>query len=189
MRKGVFEAILFWLRKVGRYTLSNWLLIIVFSCLAAYLIFPAPLDHLAFILWPVEKGPRAQITYTVSGAIIYPGTVNLNITITNNDVIAHDYAILALMGSNTYGAWWGPGYYRDDLAPATDIQNITNPWYSQAFITTGSLNPGQFFQVTRKIQIDDDPRIKDAVVVVFDKHDVSTELARNLKLNVINSMG
>jgi hypothetical protein len=191
MRKGVFEAILLWLRKVGRYILSNWLLIIVFSCLAAYLIFPGPLDHVSFILWPAEAGnsPAARVSFTVAGTTTYPGIVSLNITITNVDVITHDYAILALIGNNASAhapaAWWGPGYYRDDLLPSTDVLNITSPWYYQAFITTGFLNPGQSFQVTRKIEIEN-PGVKDALVVLYNKYDAGFEFARIMKLNVIN---
>ena len=187
MRKGIFVAILLWLHKVGRYALSYWLLIIVFSCLAFYLIFPGPLDPLSSALWPPGIGEHARISYTVSGATTYPGNVSLTITVTDNDIVAHDYAILALIGSGS--AWWGPGFYTDNLTPATDVQNISNPWYSQAFITTGSLNPGQSFQVTRKIEIANDYRVKDALVIVYDKHDVSNELARLMKLDVIHVGG
>lgn len=191
MRKGVFEAILLGLRTVGRYALSNWLLIIVFSCLAVYLIFPGPLDQVSFVLWPAEAGtiPPARVSFTVAGTTNYPGIVSLNITITNIDIITHDFAILALIGSNASAhapaAWWGPGYYRDNLLPSTDVQNITSPWYNQAFITTGPLNPGQSFQVTRKIEIENSG-VKDALVVLYNKYDAGTEFARSMKLNVIN---
>jgi hypothetical protein len=166
---------------------SNWLLVIVFSCLIAYLSFPGPLDQVSFVLWPAEMGiyPAAQVSFTVGGTTTYPGIVSLNITITNVDVIAHDYAILALIGINASPSWWGPGFYMDNLTPATDVQNITRAWYSQAFITTGSLNPGQSFQVTRKIKIENSG-VKDALVVLYNTYDAGTELARRLKLNVIN---
>lgn len=182
------------MRVVKRYLVSSWLLIVIFSCIAAYLTFPSPLDPLSFALWPTEAGPhwpteaglRALISYTISGTTTYPGIVSLNITVTNNDIIAHDYAIVALIGSKAAGLWWGPSWYRDNLSPATDVQNISDPWLNQAFILTGWLNPGQSSHVVRKIEIPNDVRIKDVLVQVYDKRDASTQLTWNLKLNVIN---
>jgi hypothetical protein len=181
-----------WLRVVKRWVVSNWLLVIVFSCLTAYLVLPSTLSSISDLVFPPGIGPHqstAKVSFTVSGDTSYPGTVNLNITVTNNDIIPHDYAILALIGNNALTEWYGPGWYRDSLAPATDIQNVPGPWYDQAFITAGSLNPGQSFQVTRRIEIVNDPRIRDALVLVYDKHDVSKELARRTQFDVINNGG
>jgi hypothetical protein len=175
------------LRAIGQHVISNWLLIIIFSCLAAYLIFPGPLDHTSFVLWPAEAGTvPARVSFTVSGTTTYPGIVSLNINITNVDIITHDYAILAAIGSYATQEWYGPGWYRDNLAPSTDVQNIPDPWYNQAFICTGTLNPGQSFQVTRKILIENNPRITDALVIVNNKYDAKKEFGRKMELNVIN---
>lgn len=141
---------------------------------------------LSYLSRPVGIGKHARIFYTVSGATTYPGTISLNITVTNNDVAAHDYAILALIGRS---AWWGPGFYRDNLSACTDVRNITDPWYNEAFICTGPLNPGQSFQVTRKIEIVNDTRIKDTLVEVFDKNDASKELVRLMKKDAIHVGG
>lgn len=174
---------------IGRHVVSFWPLIAVFSCLAAYLIFPGPLDPLSYLIFPAERGLHqntAQVSYTVSGTTTYPGIISLNIIVTNNDIIVHDYAILAIIGSNVDPIWWGPSWYRDNLAASTDVQNVPDPWWNQAFICTGPLDPGQSFQVTRKIEIANDARIKDTLVAVYDKHDASKTLAQNIKLNVIN---
>jgi hypothetical protein len=175
-------------RSIRHNAISYWLLIVVFCGLAAYLVFPNTLDGLAFRVFPSEKGiPRAHISFTVSGNTFYPGIASLNITVVNNDVMTHDYAILAAIGNAANGWWWGPGYYKDGMAPSTDVQKIPAPWYTQAFICTGPLKPGQSFHVTRKIEIQDDSRIKDALVIVCDKTDATKELARDVQLNVINS--
>jgi hypothetical protein len=187
LKKTVSVILALW-RTIRLHIVSDWLLILVFSCLAAYLIFPGPLDPLAFILWPAEAGtiPSARVSFTISGTTSYPGIVSLNITITNIDIITHDYAILAVIGSYASQEWYGPGWYRDNLAACTDVQNIPDPWYDQAFICTGSLRPGQFFQVTRRIEIENNPRITDALVIVYNKYDATKEFGRSTKSNVIN---
>jgi hypothetical protein len=190
--KKTFSLILSsWLRVIRRCVVSYWLLIVIFSSLAAYLTFPSPLDPLSFALWPEpESGPPlqgiVQLSYTVLGNTTYPGVVDLNISVTNKDSIVHDFVVFAVIGSTADRLWYGPGFYRDNLSPATDVQFAPDPWYSQAFISTGPLGPGLTFQVTRKIEIPNDPLIKDTLVDVRDKLDASRALAFDLKRNVIN---
>lgn len=160
--------------------------------MTTYLVLPSSLNSISDLVFPPGRGPHqntAKVSFTISGDTSYPGIVNLNITVTNNDIIPHDYAIVALIGSNALPEWYGPGWYRDNLAPCTDVQNIPNPWYNLAYICTGPLHPGQYFQVTRKIEIANDPRIRDALVLVYDEHNASRELARRIELDVINNGG
>lgn len=165
------------LHVIKRYAVSYWLLIIVFFCLGTYLVFPSPLDPISSVLWPVGAGQGARIFYVASGATAYPGIVSLNIKVTNNDHIVHDYAILALIGSLSYGVWYGPGYYEDGLPPATDVQNAINSWYAQALVSTGPVSPRQSFQIVRRIEIVNDSRIKDVLVEAFDVQNASKLLA------------
>lgn len=172
--------------KIKRY----WALIIVFSCLTAYLIFPTPLDRFAFILFPSDPLSElreiqfTKLSYNVSTEY---DIVSLNIIITNNDIVTHNYAIFTVIGNNASGLWYGPNHYRDGLVPSTDVQNVINNWYGMALICTGPLNPYQSFQITRKIEFQNDLKIKDSLIIVYDKNDASKELVRGLKLNVINS--
>lgn len=177
--------------KIGRHVISLSQLIVVISCLTclvAYLVFPGPFDTLSYILWPVEAPHQnaAEVSFTISGKASYPGIVNLNINVTNNDTITHDYVLLAVIGNNADGVWWGPGWYRDNLAACTDLQNVPNLWWNQALVCIGILYPGQFIQVTRRIEISSEAKIKDAMVEVRDKSNALEILARQTKLDVIN---
>jgi hypothetical protein len=178
------------LHKIGRYVFSHWLLIVVFSCLAAYLISPRPLDTLSYVLWPEPtSGPplqgMVQLSYTVSGNTTYPGVVNLNISVTNKDSIVHDFVVFAVIGSTDDRLWYGPGFYRDNYPPASDVQFAPDQWYGRSFMSIGPLGPGLTFQVTRRIEIPNSPLIKDALVDVRDILDASRVLAFEIKLNIL----
>jgi hypothetical protein len=126
-----------------------------------------------------------QLSYNISGATAYPGVIDLNIKITNKDSITHDFVIMAVIGSNADRQWYGPGYYMDYLPIATDVQFVPDPWYAQTFISTGALTPGQTYEVTRKIEIPNNPSITDVLVDVCDILDASKVLAFDLKPDVI----
>jgi hypothetical protein len=148
------------------------------------------LAGVSYVLWPnPEKGPVTQtgivqLSYTISGATTYPGVIDLNIKITNMDSLTHDFVILAVIGSETGRVWYGPGFYMDYLSPATDVQ-ISDPWYKEAFVSTGPLKPGQTYQVTRKIEVPNYSLITDALVSVRDRLDPSNALAWEVERNVI----
>jgi hypothetical protein len=174
------------LRNVKRYTRSNWLLIIAFLCLGFYLFFPSFFNPLSSALFSEGIGKHASLSYSVSRPITSPSIINLNITVVNNDIIEHNYAVVALIGNNNQGVWWGPEFYRDNLTPSAEVQNVPSQWWNQSYIGTGLLKPGQSFQIERKIEIANDSLVNDANVLVFSVQDGSHQLAQLVKRDIIH---
>ena len=139
----------------------------------------------------IAAGAQAKLDYTVGGAATYPGTTDLNITVTNTGNQRQEFAIFAALGNNSDKTWWGPaypgelGYYRDGLS-SCHVGNIHDEWWRNAFICTPTLDTGQNFTVTRKIHIPATSLVTDALVMVVAKDDMSQVFAYEMKQNVVH---